>query len=306
MPQNRNITDGGLILSTTSTQTATLTNVELLDNKTPAKLHLVDAEIKTLHTNQRQAVGIRQGLPTKSTETAPLHNHTVTGSNSYELVLGLHAPAGTGPWHLTDITVTYRIGAVLQTQTFSHNLTICSTNQNTCKPAGSATVTAAPHSTCTSGTTSWASGQPERAWLATNVSSTWQGSSGTISLSTTRTAGYSVSTSADFSVTVNDVFISERATFGVSLTHQYSTSSTWQYALTVPPNAPTERATVYVYAWKQPATTKVQQKNCNTKYTYGTVYAPDAATDPHRDYCIAVEPYPGRPDLGPTCHSGEG
>jgi len=103
------------------------------------------------------------------------------------------------------------------------------------------------------------------------------------------------------------VFTSVKVSYGVTFTHQFSTSSTWSYQLTLPPNSPTERATVYVYAWVQPVTTettKAQHGTCTNSYAYGTVYAPDKDTDPHRDYCIALEPYPGRPDLGATCHSG--
>ena len=100
------------------------------------------------------------------------------------------------------------------------------------------------------------------------------------------------------------VTVTAKKNFGVAVTRSVSTSSTWQYTLTVPANAPTERATVYIYGWALPVTTETITANCSASYSYGTVYAPDANTDPGNDYCIAVETYPGVADLGPTCHSG--
>ena len=61
---------------------------------------------------------------------------------------------------------------------------------------------------------------------------------------------------------------------------------------------------VYIYGWAMPVTTETTAANCGTSYSYGTVYAPDAKTNPGNDYCIAIETYPGVTDLGPTCHSG--
>jgi hypothetical protein len=313
-PTSGDITDGGLVIATTSAHAAKLIGVTVLDNGRPAALHIVDADVLTLHRNQRQAVGIRPGLPSalgRNAGLAPLNGHPATepGTDAANVILGLHAPNGPGPWHITDITVTYRSGQTLWTQTFSHNLTVCATGQGPCTPVGTASVAAvrgagqsAP--SCAGTTTSWAGGQPVRAWLATDVSSAWQASGGTIALTTSRTAGFSVSTSFGFTVSVGNVFVSAKATFGLTLTHEFQTTRAWQYTLTLPPNTRTSRATVYVYAWIQPATTKVVHHTCDADYTYGTVYAPDEHTDPNRDYCIKLEPSPGRPDLGPTCTSG--
>jgi len=307
------ITDGGLVLSTAAGQDATLTSVEVLDAGKPAALRLVDARVNTFGAKDRRVVGVRSGPPTSLADAAgfaPLHNKALTHTTDrrYELVLGLRTPSGAGPWHVSAITVTYLDGGQPRTQTFGHDLTVCAAAQTPCTPVGTAAIhTSASGSACAGRTTSWASGPPTRAWLATDLSSDWQGSGGTISWSTSRSASYSISASVGFAFTASDVFTSVKVSYGVTFTHQFSTSSTWSYQLTLPPNSPTERATVYVYAWVQPVTTettKAQHGTCTNSYAYGTVYAPDKDTDPHRDYCIALEPYPGRPDLGATCHSG--
>ena len=74
----------------------------------------------------------------------------------------------------------------------------------------------------------------QRAWLNTNVSSSYAAGPGTVTLSQTQTASVSATISASFSFDVSALFASANATYGVSLAQDASSSSTWSYAMNVP------------------------------------------------------------------------
>lgn len=327
-PGNGEITDGGVIFLLTGAHSLKLTGVQLLDRRMPSALHLLSAGVLPLTSGLTQAVGIRPGLPSTlgfDGSVSPLSAWAPSRSpgTDYDLILGLKVPSGTGPFTVTGVRLAYRLGSATYSLLLRHDLTVCATADPSCGEFGTADAAGKSPSLlkhtggCSSDTTSWASGKPARAWLATNVHSPyWEGSGGNITLSTTRAATFTMVSSSNYETTVTataqsrfpfvtaTVVASAKATYGISLTRSVETTSTWQYTLTVSPNAPTERATVYVYGWVLPVTTETTALNCGTSYAYGTVYAPAASTNPGNDYCIAVEPYPGVADLGPTCHSG--
>lgn len=327
-PGNGEITDGGVIFLLTGTRPPKLTGVELLDHRKPSALHLLSAGVLPLTSGLTQAVGIRPGLPSTlglGGSVSPLSAWVPaeSASTDYDLILGLKVPPGTGRFTVTGVRLAYSVGSVTHSLLLQHDLTVCATADPSCGTFGTADAAGKSPSLikhtggCSSDTTSWTSGKPTRAWLATNVHSPyWEGSGGNITLSTTRAATFTMVSSSSYETTITataqsrfpfvtaTVVATAKATYGISLTRSVETTSTWQYTLTVPPYAPTERATVYVYGWVMPVTTETTALNCGTSYAYGTVYAPAASTDPGNDYCIAVEPYPGVADLGPTCHSG--
>lgn len=327
-PGNGEITDGGVIFLLTGARSPRLTGVRLLDHRKLSALHLLSAGVLPLTSGLTQVVGVRPGLPSTlglGGSVSPLPAWVPGGSpnTDYDLILGLKVPSGTGPFTATGVRLTYLLGSATHSLLLRHDLTICAAADPSCGNFGTADAAGKSPSLmkqtggCSSDTTSWASGKPARAWLATNVHSPyWEGSGGNITLSTTRAATFTMVSSSSYETTLTataqsrfpfvtaTVVATAKATYGISLTRSVETTSTWQYTLTVPPNAPTERATVYVYGWVLPVTTEITALNCGASYAYGTVYAPAASTDPGNDYCIAVEPYPGVADLGPACHSG--
>jgi hypothetical protein len=327
-PGDGEVTDGGLIFRLAGSQSPGLTGIQLLDHQEPSALHLLSAGVLPLGSGLEQAVGIRPGLPSVlglEGPVSPLQGWEPGGSAStdYELILGLKIPAGAGPWTVTGVRLAYTLGSAAHSLVLPHELMVCGTADPSCGEFGTAQAAAESPSLlkrtggCSSETTSWASGKPVQAWLATDVHSPyWEGSGGNITLSTTRAASFTMVSSASYETTITGtvqgtfpfvtatVVATAKSIYGISLTRSVQTTSTWQYTLTVPPDAPTERATVYVYGWVLPVTTETTAANCSASYSYGTVYAPDASTSPGNDYCIAVEPYPGVADLGPSCHSG--
>jgi hypothetical protein len=328
-PSSGLITDGGFIFGLASPGAVRLTGVQLLDRKEPSALHLGTVGVLPLGSSVGEAIGLRPGAlsalsPANAIE--PLAEWSPRGAvTDYELLLVISVPKGSGPWAVTGLKITYSLGSVNYYSIFTHELRVCGAAQVSCAAFGTASTEGPSLRTlertggggCMAGTSSWASGKPVRAWLATNVHSPyWEGSGGNIALSTTRAASFSMQTSDGYQVSASvdagiefgffsaGVTATAQKNFGVALTRTVSTTSSWQYTLTVPANAPTERATVYIYGWALPVTTETISGNCSTSYSYGTVYAPDANTNPGNDYCIAVETYPGVADLGPTCHSG--
>jgi hypothetical protein len=321
-PAGGDITDGGLVLRAARSAVPALVSARLFDHRSRSALRLVQAMVVPVAPGLDQAVGVRSGLPAAlagQLGLRPLAGQRITGSG-YEVLLGVRAPAGAGTWHVTGIALTYRAGGLTQSQTFPHELTVCVADRSGCGPVGSHTVTlaAASHRVgqegACAGLASYVSGRPARVWVATSVSSAWQGSGGTISLAQTKTASFTRSTlnstrygeSATFGYNWLTVTASAEQLYRVTLTQQSQTSQTWTYSITVPANAPTARVTVYTRGWALPVTTVVDKLaggRCDAVYTYGLVYAPDRYTSYPADYCIALQFQPPDPVLGPQCHS---
>jgi hypothetical protein len=317
-PPDGDVTDGGLIISLARGQAATLAGIELLDHQGTAPLQLQTATVLPL-SDTDLTVGIRQGQPSlvdPAGNFGSLDGQILTsGASVYELVLGIHSPAGEGPWKLTNIKLFYRVGSVLYYQVFPHDLTVCGASLP-CGTVGTMSIPARTSPggwrvyTCDAGTRSWVSGKPVQAWLATNVHSYWEGSGGEITLSYAHTTSFTMAATASlqvkaigvFDFLIADVIGTAKASFGLSLTYQTETTSNWQYSVNIPSNALPERLTVYVRGWALPVTTEVYRSNCSASYTYGTVDATDANTsEQNGSYCIGLDVWPGRDDLGPNC-----
>lgn len=317
-PTDGDITDGSVVIKSRSSQKITLLTVELLSHRVPSAMQIAQATVLPLHSDLNRSVGIRVGLPSTLPGEAgqrPLRNQRL-GSNprAYDILLGLHIPTGSGPWRATDIIVTYRDGAGTQSQELAQNLMVCDRVEPGCGRAGAAIVDTkipTPPESC-SGSTTFVSGSPTRRWLATDLSSNWVGSGGTISFDQARTASFTTTSSSSVQIgggaTFRFGFLTLQAsvnfTFGVNIAHEVSTTQSWTYSLTVPYDTRTGlRATVYVYAWVLPATTvvsNISSGSCHAAYTYGLIYAPDSHT---RQYCVTADPWPGTFDLGPNCIS---
>lgn len=322
-PSAGDVTDGGLLVRAAASQSATLDTAKLLFNGTPSPLQATDIEIIPVAATLDDAVGMRQGPPAvMSTAQAmrPLKGQTVDGSaaGDYEILFGIHAPVGGGPWRVNAVEVGYSHDGVAQEQIFTHNLTVCaSTATGDCGPGGSLRV--APQSSsakvaaasCKTDTKSVVTGKPITAWLASNVHSAWVGSAGaTISLSTTaaaevtRTSTTSHEYEGGLGLDFNWLSLSGSAKkkWETSLAESVSYSSTWTYAEPVPQTiTDAQRATVFILGWQLPVTTTVTRADCQKDYVFGSVYAPAAGTDKNSNTCIALDTYPGIHDLGPRC-----
>jgi hypothetical protein len=322
-PTKGGLTDGGLIVHAAAGQAVTLTDVTLLDADQPAPVHLAESKVFRLPSaDLHQAVGVRPVLPSalNLASSTPLAGAVVDAdpASRYEILLGLTTSGPAAGGNVTAVKVSYRVGAAAGSQTFSHVLTICGSGDTTCGAAGRMIVEdgkkgPACEARGMADLTTFASGQPTQSWFATNVhSEPWIGSGGSAALSSTETATFSMQASATFEFSEGagfsykgfEVGASAMQTFHIGVSEEVSSSHTWSLTINIPPTSRGARLTVYIHGWAIPATTVTVGSDCGETYTYGTVYA--AGNKPgsnEPEACIALDFYPGVPDLGPDCHT---
>ena len=73
-----------------------------------------------------------------------------------------------------------------------------------------------------------------RAWINTNVSSSYAAGPGIVTLSQTRSSSVTATISASFSFDASALFASANSSYGVSLAQTASSDSTWSYSMDVP------------------------------------------------------------------------
>ena len=131
-----------------------------------------------------------------------------------------------------------------------------------------------------------------KAWMYTNISSSYEAGPGTIKLSQTTTSSVNEAVSANFSFSASDLFTSASANFGVSVGTSSSYASSWSYSLDVPSGV---TAKVQQYHEAGDLGIKAVQEVLLDQYTCGTQtntslsgnFFPYSSTSPDT-YCYAL------------------
>jgi hypothetical protein len=144
-PDIGDVTDGGLVVQSMTSDPITAENISLSYKGRPAGIPLTETRVFHVPLGSDRAVGIRPGLPsTLSTETPPppLANARLSSGEPYEVLIGIRVPASGGPWRADSVRLTYQDAGRQVSQVFVHNLTVCRAGQEDCAGPGTVRRTA--------------------------------------------------------------------------------------------------------------------------------------------------------------------